>query len=73
MNAMQIVSSYLLYIYPRKLDMDADEVLVVFGFLAKKLLQANIDDLEEICEAKGLDYSQIEQTINEINEDLKNF
>ena len=73
MNAMQIVSSYLLYVYPRKLDMDADEVLVVFGFLAKKLLQANIDDLEEICEAKGLDYSQIEQAINEINEDLKNF
>ena len=73
MNAMQIVSSYLLYVYPRKLDMDADEVLVVFGFLAKKLLQANIDDLEEICEAKGLDYTQIEQAINEINEDLKNF
>ena len=73
MNAMQIVSSYLLYIYPRKLEMNEAEVLVVFGFLAKRLLQVNTDDLEEMCELKGLDYTKINQTINEINEDLKNF
>ena len=73
MNAMQIVSSYLLYIYPRKLDMSDDEVLVVFGYLAKKLLQANINDLKETCDLKGLDYSKVENQINSINEDLKNF
>ena len=72
-NALQIVSSYLLYIYPHKIEMNLDEILVVFGFLAKKLLQANINDLEAVCQEKGLNYQEISHKINEINEDLKNF
>ena len=72
-NALHIVSSYLLYIYPHKIDMSLDEILIVFGFLAKKLLQANIDDLEAMCQEKGLDYQATNRKINEINEDLKNF
>lgn len=73
LNAMQIISSYLLYNYPRHIDMTADEVLVVFGFLAKRLLQVNTDDLKQVCESKDLDYPKISETINVINEDLKNF
>ena len=72
-NAMQIISSYLLYIYPEPINLNGDEIIIVFGYLAKKLLQANIDDLEDICRARGLDYSKINLKINEINEDLKNF
>ena len=72
-NALQIVSSYLLYIYPEHINMNADEIVVVFGFLAKRLLRVNEDDLSEVCNAKGLDFSTINQKINEINEDLKNF
>ena len=73
LNAMQIISSYLLYYYPRQIEMTADEVLVIFGFLAKKLLQVNTDDLKQVCDSKGLDYHQVNETINIINEDLKNF
>ena len=72
-NAMHIASSYLLYIYPDHINMSGDEIIIVFGFLAKRLLRVSEDDLQEVCEAKGLEYSKISQKINEINEDLKNF
>lgn len=72
-NAMQIVSSYLLYIYPRSLNLKRDEILIVFGFLAKKLLQVSESDLDEVCKSKGLNPEEIRAKINEINEDLKNF
>jgi len=72
-NALQIVSSYLLYIYPRSLELSANEILVIFGFLAKRLLQVSEDDLDSVCQDKELDPTFIKQKINEINEDLKNF
>ena len=72
-NALQIISSYLLYIYPDRIEMTADEIVVVFGFLAKRLLRVNEDDLKDVCLEKGLDYKSISLKINDINEDLKNF
>ena len=65
--------SYLLYIYPRKIQLNKDEAIVVFGYLAKKLLMSNIDDLEAVCNAKGLSYQLIADKIKEIEEDLNNF
>lgn len=72
-NALNIISSYLLFSYPDKLDLTADESLVVFGYLAKKLLKINIDDLESVCEEKGLDYSKITKRMEDIEIDLNNF
>ena len=72
-NALHILSSYLLYIYPSKLELRKDETILVFGYLAKKLLMSKIDDLETICESKGLDYQFINDKIKEIEEDLNNF
>ena len=72
-NALHIISSYLLYIYPRKLDLGKDETIVVFGYLAKKLLMSKTDDLKTICEDKGLDYDFVSDRIKEIEEDLNNF
>ena len=72
-NALNIISSYLLFSYPDKLDLTADESLVVFGYLAKKLLKINIDDLESVCEEKGLDYSKIAKRMEDIEIDLNNF
>ena len=72
-NALQIISSYLLYIYPRSLEMSKEEILVVFGFLTKRLLQINDDDLSDVCLQNHLDEEDIRNRINEINEDLKNF
>ena len=72
-NALHILSSYLLYIYPSVLDLEKEETIVVFGCLAKKLLMSKSDDLEQVCEDKGLDYQFINDKIKEIEEDLNNF
>lgn len=72
-NALHILSSYLLYIYPSGLSLEKDETIVVFGYLAKKLLMSKSDDLEQTCMDKGLDYQFINDKIKEIEEDLNNF
>ena len=72
-NALNIVSSYLLFTYPDKLDLSPDESLVIFGYLAKKLLKINIDDLEKVCQEKGLDYSKIKSKMEDVEIDLNNF
>lgn len=72
-NALQLLSSYLLYIYPTDLSLKRDETIVAFGYLAKKLLRISIDDLESVCKQKDLDYQIIDKTIKAIDEDLKNF
>ena len=72
-NALHVISSYLLYIYPSGIELEKEEVIVVFGYIAKRLLQIETDDLAEICEQKGLDYDKISAQIREIEEDLNNF
>ena len=72
-NALHVISSYLLYIYPGGIELEKEEVIVVFGYIAKRLLQIETDDLAEICEQKGLDYDKISAQIREIEEDLNNF
>ena len=72
-DALNIISSYLLYNYPDKLDLSSDESLVVFGYIAKKLLQINIDDLEKVCQEKGLDYSKIKSKMEDVEIDLSHF
>ena len=72
-NALNIISSYLLFTYPDKLDLTPDESLVIFGYLAKKLLKINIDDLDTVCLEKGLDYSKIVKRMEDIEIDLNNF
>lgn len=72
-NALQILSSYLLYIYPSQIEYEPEEILLIFGYIAKKLLQIDNSDLESQCEAKGFDFNQIEKQIKEIEEDLNNF
>ena len=72
-NALHVISSYLLYIYPSGLEFEKEEVIVVFGYIAKRLLQIETDDLAAVCEQKGLDYDKISAQIREIEEDLNNF
>ena len=72
-NALHVISSYLLYVYPSGLELEKEEVLVVFGYIAKRLLQIETDDLTDVCEQKGLDYDKISSQIREIEEDLNNF
>ena len=72
-NALHVISSYMLYIYPSALNLEKEETIVIFGYLAKHLLQIETDDLESVCEQKGLDFDKISGQIKEIEEDLNNF
>lgn len=72
-NAMNIISSYLIYIYPHQLTLNKEESLIVFGYLAKRLLRIDDQDLPDMCDKYQLDYQKIIQEIERINEVLKNF
>ena len=50
-----------------------NETIIVFGYIAKHLLQIDVSDLEGLCDQKGLDYSKIDQLIKDIIEELNNF
>ena len=72
-NALQTLSSYLLYIYPDEFKLKKNETIIVFGYIAKHLLQIDTSDLEATCEEKKLDYAKTEQLIKDILEELNNF
>ena len=72
-NAINIISSYLIYIYPHQLSLNKQESLIVFGYLAKRLLHINDNDLEDVCLKYQLDYQKVMQEIEKIDEVLKNF
>jgi len=72
-NALHVLSSYLLFIYPEQISLSKEEVIVIFGYVSKHLLQIDTSDLEDVCEQKGLDFDKINAQIKEIEEDLNNF
>ena len=72
-DAINIISSYLIYIYPHSLMLSKNESLVIFGYLSKKLLRVDISDLEDVCLRYKIDYQKVLQEIEKIDEVLKNF
>lgn len=72
-NALQTLASYLLYVYPNKIDLSKNEVIVIFGYIAKRLLQIDTSDLKDVCELKKLDYQKVAQTIEDILKESSNF
>ena len=72
-NALQSLSSYLIYLYPDPYRFNKVETLLIFGYVAKQLLQIDTSDLEDVCKQKGLDFNRINQLIRDINAILKEF
>lgn len=72
-NAVNILSSYLVYNYPNKPPYTADELVVIFGSLAQELLQIKDYDLAKMCEERGLNKEEILTEINKIKEHLEDF
>ena len=72
-NAVNILSSYMVYIYPNKLNYSKEELLVVFGYIAKDLLQSKDNDLDKLCEKHGLDKQEIQEEVNKIKAHLEDF
>lgn len=72
-NALQSLSSYLFLIYPDDYKLKKNETIIVFGYIAKHLLQIDASDLQAVCEQKGLEYPKIDKYINDIIKELNNF
>ena len=72
-NAINILSSYMVYIYPNKVNYSKEELLVVFGYIAKELLQNKDNDLDKLCEKHGLDKQEIKEEVNKIKAHLEDF
>ena len=72
-NAINILSSYMVYIYPNKVNYSKEELLVVFGYIAKELLQSKDNDLDKLCEKHGLDKQEIKEEVNKVKAHLEDF
>ena len=72
-NAINVLSSYMVYIYPNKVNYSKEELLVVFGYIAKELLQSKDNDLDKLCEKHGLDKQEIKEEVNKIKAHLEDF
>ncbi len=72
-NAMQLLSSYLIYIYPDKILLEANEIIIVFGYLAKQYLQSSDNDLKTLCLTHHLDPNKISPIAIKIKEQLNQF
>ena len=72
-NAINILSSYMVYIYPNKVNYSKEQLLVVFGYIAKDLLQSKDNDLDKLCEKHGLDKQEIIEEVNKIKAHLEDF
>ena len=72
-NAINVLSSYMVYIYPNKVNYSKEELLVIFGYIAKELLQSKDNDLDKLCEKHGLDKQEIKEEVNKIKAHLEDF
>ena len=72
-NAINVLSSYMVYIYPNKVNYSKEELLVIFGYIAKDLLQNKDNDLDKLCEKHGLDKQEIRKEVNKIKAHLEDF
>ena len=73
LNAVQLLSSYMVYIYPEQVTYSKEEVLVIFVYLAKDLLQSKDNDLDALCDKYKLDREEISGEINRIKDCINDF
>lgn len=71
-NAINILSSYLIYIYPEQLPYNEDQLVVIFAYLSKELLHISDNNLDVMCEKHGLDLEETQEEINKIKAHIAN-
>lgn len=60
---INLVSSYIVYTYPEELPYSKEEIIVIFGYLGKEMLQSKDNDLKAVCETYNLKESEIRSEI----------
>ena len=72
-NAISILSSYMVYIYPNSVNYSKEELLVIFGYIAKELLQTRDNSLTKMCVRYNLNEEEIREEVNKIKDHLEDF
>ena len=73
-TAIQIISSYLIYIYPDKLNPNYDLVSAALYIIANEYLQSkDAKDIQELCIEKDLNEEELELLIVRIKDAMDNF
>ena len=72
-NAIQILSTHIMFIYPENIPYSDDEIVEALYHVSSTYLQSKKDDLKDRCFDKNLDVERVQQLIDEINFSLENF
>jgi hypothetical protein len=72
-NAIQILSTHIMFIYPDEIKYSEDEVIEALSQISSKYLHSKIEDLKDRCFDKNLDVERVQQLIDEITFSLENF
>ena len=73
-NAIQILSSYIIYTYPIKLEIGYDILIEALRAIAFEYLQNKQDiDLANRCAQKGISVNEVEELIQRIKKCLDDF
>ena len=73
LNAVQLLSSYLVYIYPKKPSFSKEQLFVIFSYLAKDMLRSKDNDLSALCDKYSLNKEDISKEISDIKNYLNDF
>ena len=69
-NGAQILSTYVIYTYPKELDKSEKEIACAIFFLAKKMMSFEVD-LDALCKEQNLDLEKVNNYIRSIDNCLK--
>lgn len=73
-DAIQILSSYIIYVYPEKLSINYAVLIEALREIAEEYLQIqNREPLEQRCLNKGINIEETEQLIRRIKDSINNF
>ena len=72
-NAIQLLSTHVMFIYPETLPNKVDELVEALFNISSRYLQTGTPDIKNRCLEKGLDLDEVNELIDTINYSLENF
>ena len=72
-NAIQILSTHIMYIYPDQIPYTNDEIIEALYQISSTYLHSKKEELKDRCFNKGLDIDKVQELIDDINISLENF
>lgn len=73
-DAVQILSSYIIYTYPEKINISYDILIEALRKISEEYLQIEPEmTLEDRCQSKGIDVKEVQELIQRIKDVMEDF